>query len=167
MRRILLLAAALLLLCGCSKKTTVAMEYVDDAEEARSCLIEFELPEDVILQTESEDGTQSIYESADGNYLIAAETVAADTLEDAVREVSGFRMDDLTVLSTDLEDAEVYHFAWASESEEGTLVSRCALAVRDGAYCALTMTQKAGMEGAYRETEKTLFSSLSMAPEAE
>ncbi len=164
--RKLLLIAVFLILSGCAAGNAAEPEHVSDIpeKEPEVCVIAYELPEAMVLETGGGELIQQAYESVDGSYSVTAERIPADTLEEAIRTVSGFDMEDLTILNTKQDDAEIYHFAWSSGSEEGAFVSRCALAAKDGAYYALTVTRQAGECGENRAAEKKLFSSMRLIP---
>lgn len=153
-----------LLLAGCGRQAQETMEYVQDTAEAGNAyVISIDAPEDAVCEAFG-DG-DLLYTAADGTYTIIAEELAADSLEEAVRQVSGFSPDALEIVALDGDGVGEYHFAWASCSEEGETVSRCALYAGGGHYYAVTMTQASGLGGTYDAVAEAVFSSVRLESE--
>ena len=83
MKKLVLVLLGCLLLGGCSRKTEAAVEYVSDEAALQGVYtISFDIPEGVEETALGTSGT--LYSDPDGNYTIAAEQIAAKTLEEAV-----------------------------------------------------------------------------------
>lgn len=117
-------------LCGCSAQSV--WETVDDELPAAATVYEMQvaLPEQAV-QVES-SGSAALYEV--GEMEIITSTFAARDLDAAVRMVSGFAADRLTILQTERFDLPEYQFAWYSQTAEGGKLCRADV-VMDGMYC--------------------------------
>lgn len=154
----------LLLLClcltGCGKKAALGRETVLDtlpvlAEETQGDLWEmvFEVPEDGILETGISGENARFYLGANGDYELLAQAVSVDSIETVVREVSGFRCDELYPLHRKQHEFDRYDFAWAALDESGQRVCRAAV-IRDGAeYYVLVSSVR---EEAAKKCQKAL-----------
>ena len=161
MKKLVLILLGCLLLGGCSRKTEAAVEYVSDEAALQGVYtISFDIPEGVEETALGTSGT--LYSDPDGNYTIAAEQIAAKTLEEAVETISGFPYDTLDVIALNGGEFGSYQFAWASAGEEGDSVSACKLYAGDGGYYALTMTQRAGLGTRYASVAEAAFSSFTL-----
>lgn len=131
----MLLFAALLLLSGCSRPVwetvedelplVAAASWQDTAYE-----ITLGLPEGVTLREETD--AFRLYEGEE----LQVETCRFLTagLDSAVRMVSGYEAQELTILQTTRFDLPEYQFAWASQTEQGSRLYRADL-VLDGTVC--------------------------------
>lgn len=129
------LLAALLLLTGCSKPV---WETVDDemplvpaaSWQDTAYEIALGLPEGVTLREETADAR-----------LYAGEALEVETsrfltsgMESAVRALSGYEADEMTILQTTRFGLPEYQFAWVSQTEQGSRLYRADL-VLDGMDC--------------------------------
>jgi len=162
-----LLLAGLLLLSGCAAEP--AWETVNDentaaasAEERAPCSIRFGVPEDAAEQMISPDGTRNVYTQAGGDYEIVSEVIPAESLDEAVRHVSGFGADEVQLLETTRFGLPEYRFAWSDESDEGRYVSRASL-IRDGSYFySLVFSVREGLFDKYSDCAAAVFSSFGL-----
>ncbi|MBQ1281209.1 MAG: hypothetical protein IIY16_03080 [Oscillospiraceae bacterium] len=162
MRFGLMLLTALLLLSGCGAKTEETLFVQDAAPAAVSYTVLMGAPDGAVYETFA-DGYA--YTAENGDYCILAEQVDAQTLEEAIKCVSGFSSDVLEIVSLGSGGTGEYHFAWASCSGEGEMLSRCTLYATDGQYYAVTMTQASECGTLYADTADAVFASIQLVPE--
>ena len=127
----------LLLLCGmifagCGAEQT--METVADepvvqvSAEPRGIYVV--LPDDSVLPAmESDSGT--VYFCKD--YDISIQTMESGDLQKTIESVSGYELDDLTVMETAVADYIRYDFVWSAAGELGQQVCRASI-LDDGNY---------------------------------
>ena len=165
MRKMGLALALALLLTGCGAKTAEPAEYVKDGvSEALSDPYEivFGVPQDAVQTTFGEADSIEVYEASNGDYMITTEVMEATTVEEAIESISGFPAEQLTVLKLQRFPMPEYHFAWSSSGEEGETVSRAALIAAEDYYYVMTMTERAGLGDAYKETSDYVFSTFGL-----
>lgn len=127
---ILLMLALLLTGCGAEETfETVADELVQPVM-AQPGRITVELPDGVVAPTmESDSGT--LYLSQD--YEIMIQTMEGGDLAATIQGVSGYAMEELTVMQTEQDGLDRYEFVWASAGEAGDRLGR-AVILDDGSY---------------------------------
>ena len=168
MRKMGLALALLLLLTGCQAKTEATAEYVEDGLETSLTapyLIVFGVPEDTVQTTLADETDTEVYEAANGDYTIVTEVLAATSVEEAIRQISGIPAERLNILKLQRFPMPEYHFAWSSSGEDGETVSRAALIAAEDYYYVMTMTQKTGLGDVYRDTADYVFSTFGLAPQ--
>ena len=132
MKKCLLILLMLFLLSGCAAEET--METVSDdiiapvIGQMRQIFVE--LPEEAASPA-VESGSDRLYLCE--NYEIAVQTMEAGDLSATIRSVSGYEMDDLTVMHTVEDGIDSYEFVWSTMSETGESVGR-AKVLDDGNY---------------------------------
>lgn len=132
MGRICLVLALVLSLCGCGSAETyetVADEmYIPVMAEPKEIWVE--LPEDSVMPAmESENGM--LYLCSD--YEVAVQTFESGNLDATVRSVSGYGLEDLTVLQTASGELDRYEFVWTMAGELGQRIGRATI-LDDGDY---------------------------------
>lgn len=142
MKKIWIILAAMVLLCGCGAEETVetvADEWVEPVAAAPREIV-LELPgETSAFAMESDTGRQYL---GDG-YEITVQTMAGGDLNETLLTLTGFPKEDLTVVQTGDDAVKRYEFAWVSEGELGERVGRGAV-LDDGNYhYCLTVLQDA------------------------
>ena len=165
MKKAGLALALVLLLSGCGAKALESEEYVEDGINdavSEPYQIVFGVPQDAVQTTFGEESTLEIYEAANGDYMITTEVLEATSVESAIEEVSGIPAERLTVLKLQRFPMPEYHFAWSSTGEEGETVSRAALIAAEDYYYVMTMTERAGLGEAYKETADYVFSTFGL-----
>lgn len=153
------------ILCGCQAETQ--WETVDDdvvsvsAEVKEPYVITFGVPNDSSAAPLSEEN-RSLYVQENGDYEILSDVISAYSLDDAVRQVSGFGADEVNLLKTKRFGLPEYRFAWTASSDEGDYVSRASL-VEDGEYYyALVFSVREGMGTAYDDCAEAVFASFGL-----
>ena len=152
---------AVLLLTGCGETQT--FETVTDEPVIRTSAepreIYFQLAEEPVMPAmESDSG--KIYLC--GDYDVMLQTLEAGDLRKTVEQVSGFSMDDLTVIRTESGDIQKYEFVWSSNSEEGTGIGRATI-LDDGNYhYVLSATVSADLIEEYQEIWNGIFESFKL-----
>lgn len=147
-------------LTGCGKEAALGRETVLDtlpvlgAEPAEeSWQMVFEVPEDGVLETGISGESVRLYQGANGDYELLAQAVSADSIETVVKEVSGFRWDELLPLQRKQHDFDRYEFAWAAQDDAGTRVCRGAVLRDGGTYYILTCSVA---EGAWEKCQESM-----------
>ena len=131
------------LLCGCANGTveTISDMYITQppAEPRTICL---ELPEDAAAAVMN--GTEGAKLYLCGGYELRLQTLDCLALDEALRTVTGYGEDRLTVMKTREGNLDRYDCAWCSTGEEGELVGRTAI-LHDGSfyYCISAMADSA------------------------
>lgn len=164
---IALLFVPLLMLCGCAATQTV-WETVDDvlpvmaAEKSEAYAMSFDVPLDALLGEISESGARRVYVCSDGGYEISAETFEAESIDAAVRRLSGFSAEQLQLVRTRRFGMAEYQFAWYATGDEGGRVYRADV-LMDGTYgYALVFSVKEGTGADYADTAEQVFSSFNL-----
>ena len=159
------LLCACAMLCACSRAVPT-WEYVTDSvltqapmEQVQYC-VSFDVPSDAVLEEGAEG--QSVYRQKDGDYEIVSRRIESSDPMSAIRTISGFAPEQLDVLHTTRYGLEECHFAWCSQTEQGTTVSR-ADAIFAAPYCyALVFSADEDDVARYAETQEQVFSSFSL-----
>lgn len=166
MKKFTLIGLCLLfLLCGCQAE--VQWETVDDEIVPVSAVLEkpyiitFGVPEDTSKETLS-DQNRSIYVQENGDFEIISDVIAAASLDEAVRLVSGFGTEEIELLRTERFGLPEYQFAWSSTSDEGGYVSRASLVEDSDYYYALIFSVREGLGTAYDDCATAVFSSFGL-----
>ena len=161
MKKTVWLLVVLLMLTGCAERQT--FEYVTDeavvqtAAEPRE--VYFQLAEEPAMPAMESDGGK-IYLC--GDYDVMLQTLPSGDLEKSVEEVSGFSLEDLTVIQTEKGEIKKYEFVWSSTSEEGPIIGRATL-LDDGNYhYVLSTSVEAGKIEEYQEIWNGIFESFKL-----
>ena len=164
-----ILLLGVLTLVGCAAKQEPVWETVEDGGEVRQAsylgeayTMMFDVPQDAVLQTFSGEPGKAVYEQADGDYTILSEVLLCADADEAIRRVSGFDADQLSVIETNRFGMPEYQFAWYAGGDEGGRIYRADVLV-DDLYCyALTFSVREGLGSFYDTTEKQVFASYSL-----
>ena len=76
----------------------------------------FGVPDEAVLEAFASDEYRQVYFQEDGDYEIVSEAMTAGSIEDVVKEISGFSMDEMTVMKTERGALPEYQFTWYSNS---------------------------------------------------
>lgn len=150
-----------LALCGCAARET--FETLGDvpggAEPAERRAVSLELPKEAASPVmDSERG--QLYLCTD--YEIGLQTLAAGDLNKTVQAVTGYGMDALTVMKTELEGLDRYDLVWTAAGENGQQMARAAI-LDDGNYhYVLTAQAAAEKAGELHSTWNDIFESFGL-----
>ena len=164
MKRYLILACALMVLLGGCSRPEPVWETVDDevvqpvsAAEAPMEIV-FDVPEEAELLGEA--NCWRAYAHPDGDYPIAARTIAAADLDEAVYAVSGYSAEELRAVLHEGEGR--CSFGWyAPETDGGRLYHAEILSDRDY-YYALIFDVREDAGTTYHSTEEQVFASFGL-----
>jgi len=163
--KILSLVVVCLLLTGCSAPVWETVEDVVPAVPVSSWLedaysVQFGLPSSVELLEEREDW--KVYGTRDGELEIETRTFLTSCPESAVRTVSGFEAEELTILQTSRFGLPEYQFAWVAQTEQGSRLYRADL-VLDETDCYAVICSRPESAGNDHDTEiRQVFSSFGL-----
>ena len=155
----------MLLLSGCAAPV---WETVDDeipgVEDAswvdEAYTVQIGMPSGIAL-TEERDGWQ-LYSTADGDLEVETRTFLASDLDSAVRMVSGFEAEELTILQTTRFDLPEYQFAWVAQTERGSRLYRADV-VMNGTECYAVVCSRPEDAGNDHDTEiRQVFASFGL-----
>ena len=160
MRKLLILIALAAILTGCAAEDT--METVaDEPVMAESAMkeIHMELPDETVLPVMQTD-TGEIYICSD--FEVSVETLRGGDIQRTVEMLTGFGMEDVTVMETTAGGRTRYDLAWSCMGETGAEVGRAAV-LSDGQYhyCLTVMTAQENA-AAYNEMFNGMFESFTL-----
>lgn len=160
MRKLWVLVMAAVLLAGCAAETT--METVADelvSAEPAMKEITMELPGEPVLPVMQTD-TGEIYICED--FEVSVETLPGGDIQRTVQMLTGFGMEDVTVMQTTVGERTRYDLAWSAMGETGPEVGRAAV-LCDGQYhyCLTVMTAEENASSC-REMFNGLFESFTL-----
>lgn len=164
-----LLIFSVLALGGCSARQETVWETVDDTGQTlqasyldEAYTMQFDVPQDAVVQTFSGAAGKQVYEQTDGDYSIISEVLLCADADEAIRRVSGFEPEQLSVVETNRFGMPEYQFAWYAGSDEGGRLYRADVLV-DDLYCyVLTFSVREGLGSTYDTTAKQVFASYSL-----
>ena len=159
------LGLVFLLLSGCAAP---AWETVTDEipavavsswmEDAYS--VQFGVPASASL-LEERAGWQ-VYGTENGELEIETRTFLTSGLESAVRTVSGFESDELTILQTARFGMPQYQFAWVAQTEQGSRLYRANLVLNDTECYAVICSRPEEAGSRYDQEIRRVFSSFGL-----
>ena len=132
MRKLWLLLVCGMIFAGCGAEQTVET-VADEAVvqvSAKPREIYAALPDDTVLPAMESDGG-TMYFCKD--YDISVQTMESGDLRKTVEQVSGYSMEDLTIMETAVSDYIRYDFVWSAVGELGLEVCRASI-LDDGTY---------------------------------
>lgn len=160
MRKLWMMVALTAMLAGCAAEPT--METVaDEPVLAASAVkeINMELPGEPVLPVMQTD-TGKLYICED--FEVSVETLPGGDLERTVGLLTGFGMEDVTVMETTVGDRTRYDLAWSCMGEMGPEVGRSAV-LCDGQYHYCLSVRTAEENAAsYKEMFNGLFESFTL-----
>ena len=98
-----------------------------------------------------------------GGYEIMVETLSSGDLEATVREVTGYSLENLTVLETREGDYKRYDLIWSCMGELGQQVARGCILYDGNYHYVLTALAEAERAGEFEEVWKEIFSGYSLS----
>ena len=160
MKKLWIMAALLSMLAGCAAQDTmetVADEPVMAHGDAREILME--LPGETVLPVMQTD-TGKLYICRD--FQVSVETLMGGDLERTVEMLTGFGIEEVTVMETTAAGRTRYDLAWSCMGETGPEVGRAAV-LSDGEYhyCLTVMTAEKNATG-YQEMFNGMFESFTL-----
>lgn len=171
-RRKWILAVLVLALCltGCGREETMGRETVLDtlpvlAEGFQKELWQmvFEVPEDGVLETGTSGENVRLYLGANGDYELLAQAVSSDSIETVVRELSGFRYDELYPLHRTQHEFDRYDLAWAAQDDSGGRICRAAVLQDGGVYYILLSSCREDMAKERRKDLNQAFATFDLS----
>ena len=102
-----------------------------------------------------------VYMASD--YEIYIQTMEGGDLSATVETMTGFSMDDLTVVSTQQGDAQRHEFVWASAGEEGDLLGRGVVLDDGDFHYTMTVLRNAEKADSSQVVWDGVFSSFRLA----
>lgn len=155
------IALAALLLTGCGTEETfetVTDEWVQPvAAEIREVYVA--LPPEAVSPVLEGDGNRMYI---CGDYEIYQQTLNAGDLGATVQSVSGYELDDITIVETMQGDCKRYDLVWASAGEVGDRVGKARI-LDDGNYhYVLSVLGDADTAGEYKLVWQDMFASFSL-----
>lgn len=132
MKKKIVIAVLALLLTGCAAEETFETISDDIVQPvmAQPREVSVSLPGETSMPTmESDSGRMYLVSS----YEIYIQTLDGGDLNETVRTVSGYEMDALTVMQTNLDGVDRYEFVWSSAGENGDRIGRGVI-LDDGDY---------------------------------
>ena len=162
MKKLWLILVCGMIFAGCGAEQT--METVADDHvvpvlaEPREIYVA--LPDDTVLPAmESDSGT--VYFCQD--YDISIQTMESGDLQRTVEAVSGYRLEELTIMETALADYDRYDFVWSAAGELGQQVCRASI-LDDGNYhYVLAVMGNENTAGEYGEIWSGILDSFCLA----
>ena len=134
MKKLLVVAFAALLLAGCSSpKTyeTIADEY--EPQDVPAMLeVVVKIPEEAAASVMTSDDGAKLYLCDD--YQILLQTMPAGDMQGVFRKLTGFAMEDLTIIQSKYRGLDRYMLVWSAAGEGTDQVGR-ACVLSDGNYC--------------------------------
>ena len=159
MRKSLVLLAAVLLLTGCGASQTY--ETVNDSEVSVTLPplreVSFQLAQEPLMPVMASDGAE-LYLC--GDYDVMVMTVESGDLNSTVTQVSGFPMEELTILQTGSGETDKYEFVWTSASESGERIGRATILDDRNYHYVLSATVDASLIEEYQEIWNGIFESF-------
>ena len=163
--RFMCVCLGLVLLCGCAAPV---WETVEDTVPVTATSpwtentydIQIGIPVSAELLAEREDW--KVYAVQDSGLEIETRTFLTSGAEQAIKTVSGYEAEQLSVLQMSRFGLPEYQFAWVSQTEEGSRLYRAAL-VLDGMECYAVICSRPETAGGSCEQEiRQVFSSFGL-----
>lgn len=136
MKKLLWIAAAAMLLAGCSAENQEVFETIGEVGYQQETVIEasslaFDLPEEAASEAMAGEDGSTVY-SWD-SFEVCASTLESGDLEKTLAAVTGMDANQLTVMKKDWNDMTLYQTVWCTTGEDGILLGRAVIA-DDGNY---------------------------------
>ena len=164
MIRILVLAMLAAFLCGCRPIEVPVWETVtDDVLETASYMedaytITLGVPKDAVEDEVTRN--RRVYRHVDGDYKIYTQVYLAASPESAVRQLTGFEMEQLCVIETTRFGLPEYRFTWYDAEE--TALCRADLLIDETVCYAVVFAVQESAGGAYNQLVTEVFSTFGL-----
>ena len=159
MKRLWIIAALMMMLCGCAP--VVDFETMKDVYAPQKLTD----PAQIFL-TLPADAASPVMESENGKlyfcdgYEIMVQTMSAGDLNRTLQSLTGYTKDSLTVIETVNDQIRRYECVWTAAGEAGDQVGR-AVIMDDGSYHYCVSVMAHALEsGSLQETWQELFTSV-------
>lgn len=162
MKKLWILMITALLLCGCGAEETfesVSDEMVQPVI-AQQRQIQLRLPEETLLPAMESEG-RTLYLCR--NFDVTVQTLNGGDLDATVRQVSGFSVEDLTVMQTMAGDYSCYEFVWTAAGDLGEEVYRAKIMDDGSFHYVLTASAAADRVGELQEIWNGMFETFELA----
>ncbi len=163
MKKMWVILALSLLLAGCGSQQT--FETVDDVQAApvmaQMQRISLALPKEAAVPAMENDNGEKLYLC--NGYTVAVQTMEAGDLDRTLRQLTGFKRDQLTLMQTEQAGIKRYDCVWSTAGEGEDQVCRAAV-LDDGSYhYAVTVMAEFSAAGELTETWRTILNSVSLS----
>ena len=148
-------------LCGCNgtESYEVLSDDIVGVPIAEPAKVELKLPEDSALAVMSGSDWQ-YYEGE--HYQIILQTFSSGNLDQTLQNITGYQIDNLSVIETSVDGIDKFHCAWSAVSDEGELVGRCTI-LDDGMYhYCLSVLVEADAACEVRDTIDAVFATYAL-----
>lgn len=161
MKKGLLVLVLAWILCGCTAKDYETMSDVYPPEETpQAFAMHIDLPQDASVQTVGSESGKVIF--CDG-YEITMETIAGESMDATIKSMTGFQMDQLTVMKTQKGALACYSTVWSAATESGDQICRGVI-LDDGNYhYCLCMSAPAENAAQLQEQWQAIIASFSLS----
>lgn len=163
MKKCWIVAVLMLLLTGCGAQETFETLTDDYIKPASAPLWQMvlDVPQDATVTVLQGEDSGKLY-LCDG-YTVAVQTMASGDLKEALRTLTGYEKEELTLMQTLQEGAKRYECVWAAAGEGENQVGRACL-LDDGNYIyAVTAMAGESKAGDLMPVWQELFSSFRLA----
>lgn len=132
----IVLAAVLLSGCAAAQPERLVVNDVVETFPAGTVkyTISVSLPEGMTEAVYGGSSDKRMYESADGTYFVITEVLPRCSAEDAIRQMTGYKAEDLGMICTRNMSMPEYRFSWCTDGEHGMLTCT-GIVVEDAAFC--------------------------------
>lgn len=159
------LALVFLMLSGCAAPVWETVEDKVPVLPVASWLenaytVQCGVPSGVELLEQREDW--QVYGTADGELEVETRTFLASSLNSAVKTLSGYQADELTILRTSRFGLPEYQFAWVSQTEQGSRLYRADLVLDDTACYAVVCSRPEAAGNRHDREIRQVFSSFGL-----
>lgn len=156
---LLVVMGVLLAGCGAAETYETMADEMIQSVMAQPREIRMQLPDEAVLPAmESDTGTLYICK----DYDVSVQTLEGGDLEETIRQITGYELEELTIMQTLSGNLTRYDFVWTSASDGGEQVSRASV-LDDGSYhYVLTAMADADVAEEYREIWNGLFESFGL-----
>lgn len=163
----------IILLFGCAVKgeetvfETVADEVLTvSATEGRALKISVQLPDHVQPEALSEENCP-VFQRAAGSFSLSMQTVEASSVDEAVKQLTGFSRADLQIIPLKILPQRSYRLSWCAAEDDGIYLYRAAMVEQDGNYFMLRAKYAEGASGALNEEIDNIFATFYVAVDGE
>lgn len=162
MKKQIVIALAALLLSGCAAEETFETISDDSVQPvmARIREVSLNLPQEAASPA-LEDGENCVYLC--GDYEIYRQTLSGGDLSATISAVSGYDMEDLTVLESVQGGCKRYNLVWASAGEQGDRVGKACILDDGSFHYVLTIMGDADTAWSHQEQWQAVLNSFSLS----